>query len=137
MQRALQCFYTNPFKEMPQYEGSITVQLGQSSDDTMVLIGATLEGLSKIYRTGYHYKKSGVVLMGLQGKNTVQATLFDDIDRQAKSVNMMRTLDAINQKMGKGSVTLAASGLKHRWAMRNERRSPNYTTDWSELLIVE
>ena len=130
--------YTNPFKEdAPQYTGSTIVQLNQPSDDTMELIKAAIKGLKEIYRSGFHYKKSGVVLMGLQSKGSIQATLFDDIDKQTKSDNMMRTLDAINKKMGKGSVTLAASGLKHRWAMRNERRSPNYTTDWSELLTVE
>lgn len=130
--------YTNPFKEdAPQYNGSITVPLNQPSDDTMVLIGAALDGLKQIFRSGFHYKKSGVMLMGLQSRGSVQATLFDDIDKQAKSVNMMRTLDAINKKMGKGSVTLAASGLKHRWALRNERQSQNFTTDWSELLKVE
>ena len=130
--------YTNAFKEdAPQYTASTIVQLNQPSDDTMELINAAIKGLKEIYRSGFHYKKSGVVLMGLQSKGSIQATLFDDIDKQTKSGNMMRTLDAINKKMGKGSVTLAASGLKHRWAVRNERQSPNYTTDWSELLIVE
>ncbi|MDP1638795.1 MAG: Y-family DNA polymerase [Candidatus Nitrotoga sp.] len=130
--------HTNPFKEeAPQYNGAITVPLNQPSDDTMELIDAAIKGLKEIYRSGFHYKKSGVLLMGLQSKGSIQATLFDDTDKQAKSVNMMRTLDAINKKIGKGSVTLAASGLKHRWAMRRERQSPNYTTDWFELPEVE
>ena len=130
--------HTNPFKEeAPQYNGSIIVPLNQPSDDTMELIGAALKGLKEIYRSGFHYKKSGVLLMGLQRKGSVQATLFDDTDKQAKSVNMMRTMDAINRKIGKGSVTLAASGLKHRWAMRRERQSQNYTTDWFELPVAE
>ena len=129
--------HTNPFREdAPQYNGSTIVQF-QPSDDTMELISAALKGLKEIYRSGFHYKKSGVLLMGLQRKGSVQATLFDDTDKQAKSVNMMRTLDAINKKMGKGSVTLAASGINHRWAMRRERQSPNYTTNWFELPIVE
>jgi DNA polymerase V len=130
--------HTNPFKEeAPQYNGAITVPLNQPSDDTMELIDAAIKGLKEIYRSGFHYKKSGVLLMGLQSKGSVQATLFDDTDKQVKSVNMMRTLDAINKKMGKGSMTLAASGLKHRWAMRRERQSQNYTTDWFELPVVE
>ena len=129
--------HTNPFREdAPQYNGSTIVQF-QPSDDTMELISAALKGLKEIYRSGFHYKKSGVLLMGLQSKGSIQATLFDDTDKQTKSVNMMRTLDAINKKMGKGSVTLAASGIKHRWAMRRERQSPNYTTDWLELPEVE
>lgn len=129
--------YTNPFKEdMPQYDGAITVKLDQPSDDTMVLIGAALGGLRNIYRTGYHYKKSGVMLLGLQGKDTVQATLFDDTEKQAKSASMMKTMDAINKKMGKGCVTLAASGLRQRWAMKRGRHSPNFTSDWNELMTA-
>lgn len=130
--------YTNPFKEeMPQYEGSITVQLTNPSDDTMVLIGAALEGLSKIYRSGYHYKKSGVMLLGLRGKGTAQASLFDDTEKKEKSATMMSTMDAINKKMGKGSISVAASGIQQRWAMRSGSHSQNFTTDWNELIIVE
>ena len=45
----------------------------------------------------------------------------------------MQIMDRINQKMGKGTLTIAASGTNKRWAMRRESKSPNYTTEWSEL----
>jgi len=130
------CVYirTNPFNEKePQYQRSMVVPLGQPSDDTMKLVKASLIGLKAIYRTGYRYKKTGVLLMGLQSKETVQATLFDDTAKQARSASMMSVMDSINRKMGKGSMTIAASGIQHRWAMRRERKTPNYTTDWNEL----
>jgi DNA polymerase V len=133
------CVYirTNPFKEDdPQYQQSLVVLLSQSTDDTMKLVSAALNGLKAIYRSGFNYKKSGVLLMGLQAKETIQATLFDDPVEQAKSASMMRTMDAINQKMGSGCLTIAASGIQHRWAMRRDRKSPNYTTDWNELPMV-
>src|ERR1019366_830443 len=133
------CVYvrTNPFKEdEPQYQRSMIVPLGQPSDDTTKLVTAALTGLKAIYRTGYRYKKSGVLLMGLQSKGTVQATLFDDAAKQTKSANMMSIMDTINRKMGQGSMTIAASGIRHRWAMRRERKTPNYTTDWNELPVA-
>jgi DNA polymerase V len=133
------CVYirTNPFKEDdPQYQRSIIVPLGQPSDDTMALISAALNGVKKIYRSGYRYKKSGVLLMGLQSKGTVQATLFDDAAKQTKSDNMMSVMDTINRKMGQGSMTIAASGISHRWAMRRDRMSQNYTTDWNDLPVA-
>jgi DNA polymerase V len=49
---------------------------------------------------------------------------------------MMWIMDAINRKMGQGSVTIAASGIRQRWAMRRERKSPNYTTEWDELPVA-
>ena len=133
------CVYirTNPFNEKePQYQRSMIVPLGQPSDDTMKLVSAALMGLKAIYRTGYRYKKTGVLLMGLQSKGTVQATLFDDTAKQAKSASMMSVMDAVNRKMGQGSMTIAASGISHRWAMRRERKTPNYTTDWNELPVA-
>lgn len=126
--------HTNPFKESdPQYQKSIVVPLVKPSDDTMKLVNAALSGLKAIYRPGYRYKKSGVLLMGLHPKTTEQATLFDDPVEEAKSVQLMQVMDAINRKMGKGSLTVAASGIRKRWSMRREQKSPNYTTEWGEL----
>ena len=133
------CIYvrTNPFKEKePQYQKSLIVPLFTPTDDTLKLVGAALSGLKSIYKSGYQYKKTGVLLMGLQPKGSVQPTLFDDPVEQLKSDNLMHVMDEINQKMGKDSVGIAAAGIKQRWAMRREMKSPNYTTSWEELPVV-
>ncbi len=125
---------TNPFNETdPQYQSSKVMPLGQPTDDTTKLVNATIKGLKEIYRTGYRYKKSGVLLMALQPKETIQATLFDDPVEQAKSDGMMSVMDTINRKVGKGTLTIATSGITKRWAMRRESKSSNYTTEWDEL----
>ena len=133
------CVYvhTNSFREdEPQYQQSKIVPLSQPSDDTTKLVGAALHGLKQIYRGGFSYKKTGVMLMGLQPKGSIQPTLFDEPVNQAKSDNLMQVMDAINQKMGQGSLTIAASGLGQGWAMRRDRMSSNYTTDWDELPVA-
>lgn len=128
---------TNPFKfKDQQYSHSIVMPLGKPTDDTSRLANAAIRGLGAIYRKGFNYKKSGVLLMGLQPKGAVQATLFDDTSAQEKSENLMRVMDSVNRRMGKGSMTIAASGTKQRWAMRRDSKSPNYTTDWDELPVV-
>ena len=125
---------TNPFSESePQYHKSQVVPLGQPSDDTNKLIKASWHGLRQIDRPGYRYKKTGVLLMALQPKLSVQPTLFDEPEEQVKTDHLMQIMDRINQKMGKGTLTIAASGTNKRWAMRRESKSPNYTTEWSEL----
>jgi len=128
---------TNPFKESdPQYEKSIVVPF-QPTDNTTKLVNAAIRGLKEIYRAGYQYKKSGVLLMGLHPKENVQRTLFDDPAEQAKSDNMMSVMDEINRKMGAGCMTIAASGTRKRWAMRRDQKSPNYTTAWDELPVAK
>jgi DNA polymerase V len=129
--------YTNPHREdEPQYLQSKIVPLSQPSDDTIKLVNAALAGLKSIYRSGFHYKKTGVLLMGLQPKGSIQPTLFDDPVAQARSDSLMNVMDAINHKMGHGSIGIAASGIHQRWAMRRESKSPNYTTNWDELPVA-
>jgi DNA polymerase V len=128
---------TNPFKlKDPQYTPSLVVPVGEPTDDTTRLVNAALRGLKTIHRPGFKYKKSGVLLMGLQAKQAVQATLFDDTAAQEKSEKLMQVMDSVNRRMGKGSMTIAAAGTKRRWAMRRDSKSPNYTTDWDELPIA-
>ncbi|GAB1232383.1 Y-family DNA polymerase [Ferrigenium sp. UT4] len=132
---------TNPFKENEaQYHRSLVVPLSRPSADTAKIVSAAMAGLKQVFKPGFRYKKSGVLLMGLQGKDTVQPDLFDQpMDQpmdQAKSEARMKIMDQINQKMGKGSVTIAAVGVGQRWAMRRERKSPGYTSEWEELPIA-
>lgn len=128
---------TNPFKARePQYQRSLVVALHTPTDDTLQLVNAATAGLKTIYREGYGYKKSGVMLMGLQAKHAQQPGLFDNSPEQIRSDKMMRVMDAINRKMGAGSVVLAATGVSQNWAMRRENKSPSYTTEWDGLRVV-
>lgn len=128
---------TNPFKEdEAQYGQSKVVPLRCPTSDTSQIVRAVLAGLKQIYRPGLRYKKSGVMLMGLQNKDTVQRDLFDEPADHSRSEARMRIMDEINRKMGKGAVTIAASGIRQGWAMRRERKSPDYTSDWNELPVA-
>ena len=126
----------NPFKvNEPQYERFAVAPLKQSSDDTAMLVKAELFGLKQIYLPGYQYKKSGVMLMGLQPKEVTQDNLFDEMTiSDAKSDIRMKVIDDINRKMGKDTIAFAGSDTRRSWAMRRERMSPNYTTRWYELV---
>jgi DNA polymerase V len=105
-------------------------------DNIAKLIGAALAGLKQIQLVGLSYKNTGVLLMGLHPKSSVQRNLFDDPAAQDRSDNMIGVMDAINCKMGMGSVTVASSGVRQGWAMRQEKKSPNYTTEWAELPVA-
>ena len=128
---------TNRFKEdEPQYNAGITVPMGDATDDTLALTSAALRGLAAIFRPGFRYKKTGVMLTLLSDKAARQATLFDDPVARAKSEKLMKAMDAINHEFGRGTLRSGASGVVQRWAMRTENRSPRYTTRWDELPVV-
>ena len=128
---------TNPFKQHePQHHQSITIPLSDSSDNTLSLTNAALNGLKKIYRSGFRYKKAGVIFNLLSDKPTVQQSLFEDIETKGKSADLMQAMDAINSRFGNAMIRSAASGTQQAWRMRSGNKSPNYTTQWNELPVV-
>ena len=128
---------TNRFKECDlQYNAGLVVPLADSSDDTLTLTHAALQGLNCIFKPGFRYKKAGIMLTLLSDKAARQETLFDDPIARAKSTRLMTALDAVNNVFGRDTLRSAASGIDKRWAMRSESRSPRYTTRWDELPIA-
>ena len=128
---------TNPHKPFePQHHQSITVVLSDPSDNTLTLTSAALKGLKQIYKTGFKYKKAGVILNLLADKPTMQQSLFDDMEVKGKSAGLMKAMDSINSRFGNAAIKTAASGTKQDWQMRSGNRSPNYTTRWDELPVA-
>lgn len=128
---------TNRFNRDEQYHASMTVALQEPSDDTLTITAAALSGLEKMYRSGFRYKKAGVMLTLLSDKHACQRSIFDNDARTQRSNKLMEALDMINRDYGHGTVRSGASGFSQRWAMRRENRSPRYTTRWEELPIVK
>lgn len=125
---------TNPFRKMDlQYSNGLTVPLIVPTDDSRVLAGAALHGLERIFIEGFRYKKAGVMLMDLSPKSMLQGVLFDEARPRGPAVKVMAALDALNERFGRDSVTLASAGLAPRWAMRAGNKTPCYTTRWDEL----
>jgi DNA polymerase V len=133
---------TSPFRvQDAQYSRSIVLPLRRPCSDTRSITQAALAGLKAIYRPGYRYAKAGVMLLDITAASCVQQELLlDDEDvSEAKSDRLMQALDAINDRFGRGTVSLASGGQRSEvktWGIKQERRTPGYTTDWEGLAIV-
>ena len=134
------CFVrTSPFRSDPQYSRSITVPLRRPSADTAHIVGAALAGLRAIYRPDYKMAKAGVMLLELQSDSVQQQELALEDDDVVDRGNLMATLDGLNLRYGRGTVSMASAGLagdRRAWSMKQERRTPAYTTDWNDLAVA-
>ena len=134
------CFVrTSPFRSDPQYSRSITVPLRRPSADTAQIVGAALAGLRAIYRPDYNMAKAGVMLLELQSNSVQQHELALEDDGVVDRGNLMATLDGLNLRYGRGTVSMASAGLsgdRRAWSMKQERRTPAYTTDWNDLAVA-
>lgn len=121
----------------PQHHPALTLPLGEPTCDTRLLCRAALAGLRNIYRSGYSYQKTGVALSGIIAAKDRPRTLFDDEKAIAKSGALMATLDAINRRMGSGTLRLLGEGYQKTWAMKRGNMSPRYTTELGEIAVAK
>ena len=76
---------TNAFREdLPQYWNFQEMRLVTPSNSTITIVKAANEVLQKLYRQGYHYKKAGVIVMGIGPNSPFQPDLFDFNAEQLK-----------------------------------------------------
>jgi DNA polymerase V len=130
---------TSPFRKDQQYSRSTVVPLRRPSSDTGVLIPSALAGLQAIYRSGFNYAKAGVMLLDLQPDANQQGELALEDDAVHDRSRLMTALDSLNHRYGRGTVLMASSGLageRRTWAMRQERRTPGYTTCWADMPVA-
>ena len=120
------------------YSNSMTIPLPSPTDDSRRLVSVALWGLKQMYKAGFNYAKAGVMLGELVPAEDCQTDLFarsNSISNTTLKTNkLMTVMDGINQKMGKESIKLASEGFKRPWKMKQENKSPSYTTKWEETV---
>lgn len=125
---------TSPFRpDDPFYSNGMTIPMPSPTDDSRQLVSVALWGLKKIYKANFNYAKAGIMLSELVPAEGVQVDLFSQGQASLKSDELMAAIDQINQKMGKGSIKLASEGFKKPWKMKQENKSPSYTTKWEDV----
>ena len=87
------------------------------------MIKQALIGLKCIYKKGYKYQKTGIVLSGLKDADEYKENLFSTIVSEKKRKKLMDVIDYTNTKYGRNSLSIAQAGLKKRWNIKKEYSS--------------
>lgn len=133
---------TSPFRADPQYSRSIVVPLRRPTSDTTQIVEAAVAGLTCIYKPDFLYAKAGVMLLELQPDSVQQGELDLEAAEQGGGPDkgkLMGAMDLLNRRYGRGTVLVASTGLegdRRRWSMKQERRTPQYTTRWEDMPVV-
>lgn len=117
-----------------QYMKGLACSLVTATDDTRVLITVAQHVLKQLYKTGFNYKKAGILLMDIIPSHQSSNDLFIQSTSQ-HSLALMKVLDETNKIFGSHTLFFAAEGgAQTSWAMRAGQRSPRYTTHWQEIV---
>ena len=95
--------------------------------------------MERIYVPGYDLIKAGVILMDLIGPEVQQCEFGFEEPEARDHTKLMSAMDAVNQRFGKGSIHVGSTGQERptrEWGMRQERRTPHYTTCLDDIPIA-
>ncbi|MCF8367661.1 MAG: Y-family DNA polymerase [Bacteroidales bacterium] len=127
---------TNKYASGPRYVNYRIVKLPSPTNQTQELIHFAQIALKSLFRKGYLYKKSGVIISDIVPSANYQSKLWEPSSRNKNNL-VIAAMDAINNKVGIDAVKFAIQGLSSSWKMRQNNLSPHYTTNWKEILEVD
>lgn len=135
--RSLMVFiHTNRFRNnLPQYNMSTVIKIPFSTSSSIEIAKYAILGLERIFKEGYHYKKAGVIIQEFTPNNQKQLALFENSDK--RHIDLMKTIDTLNQLFGQQKIKLARQDQKRLWKMKQEKLSPCYTTRISEIISIK
>ncbi|MGM0855544.1 MAG: Y-family DNA polymerase [Pseudomonadota bacterium] len=119
-------------RDQPQYFPHALIPLPTPSDDTRVILDAVRQGHEQIYRPRYRFMKAGVMLLDLVDAQQHQLSLLNAPAHHHP--RLMATVDAINQRMGQGTIRFGMTDDDAPWQLRCAHRSNRFTTRWDELM---
>ncbi len=126
------------FKHGPAISDSII--LSNATSITSELIKPAVRLAERVYHIANKddkkslFKKAGVMLGGIVYDDLLQGDMFESARTNGRM--LMSMMDNINFSMRDDVLKFAASGTKRNWKMRQEFRSPRYTSRWDELCEV-
>jgi DNA polymerase V len=126
---------TDRFRAVPQYAKAFTLNVAPKSDSTWELRELAFNGLARIYKPGYDYRRAGVTLGALELADLVAKRLWADEWYECQR-RLMAAVDHLNAKYGRDTVRCGIFPTEGAWRTRFAKRSPRYTTRWSEICIV-
>lgn len=131
--------WANPFRNERSdgrryFSKSRVLALSTSNSNELIL--AAMELLGELYEEGTNYKKIGILASELKPANSIQTNLFVPAEKRIQLSTLMETMDKVNKQLGSDKVRFASCGKDQPWARKEQWRSPRYTTNWRELLVV-
>ncbi|MFD2755044.1 Y-family DNA polymerase [Comamonas terrae] len=130
--------HSSPFRpDDPRFARSASVPLVEPSSDTSVLAEVAEQAIRRIYEPGYRLAKAGVMLLDLSPCTQKQGSLsFEIIQPQRDRSALMEVVDGLNKRFGRGVVSIGSTQSTGGWGMRQERKTPAYTTDIRSIPVA-
>lgn len=130
------CIRTGMFNpEEAKYANGVIVDLPYPTNDVRLLTQAAVGALDRIFRVGFKYSKAEVILLNLCHPGEYTDDLFAT-SQPTEATKVMKVLDQINERWGRGTLRSASVPSEPDWGMRRDVMSQSYTTKIDQLWSV-
>ncbi|WP_353141194.1 Y-family DNA polymerase [Acinetobacter pragensis] len=122
----------------PPYKKSLShaVGLEYATDDLLTINRACLHQIDVLFKENTRYVKVAVMFSALYEKKLHTYDLWQPLDKIQQRDQLMNTLSDMKNRYGPDCIQAGFSSVQQTWKMKQEHRSPHYTTCWNELLSV-
>ena len=128
---------TSPFQKMEiHYSNSKTIDFPIATDNSIEIVKSAILGLKLIFKKGYKYQKSGIILSGLYESKSYNNNLFSST-KDKKTKDLMRSIDYTNFRYGRSTLSLAVALSKKKWKTKKQYFSKIDTTNFDCLPTVK
>jgi len=126
---------SSPHKKDRFYQNHCLTEFSEPTDYRPILLAQAKTLFEKIFSSGHEYKRAGVLFGGLIEKESIQQSLFVQVDPTIikKKQQTMALLEKINQKYKRPILRFASE--PHR--EESKECSAQFTTNWNELLTIQ
>ena len=128
---------TSPFQKMEiHYSNSKTIDFPIATDNSIEIVKSAILGLKLIFKKGYKYQKSGIILSGLYESKSYNNNLFSST-KDKKTKDLMRSIDRTNFRYGHSTLSLAVAVSNKKWKTKIQHSSKIDTANFDCLPIIK
>ena len=122
----------------PYKKASFNVSgLEYPTDDLLLISQIAMNQLNVLYQQNKKYIKVAIMFSALQPKHGYTYDLWHPISLIEQRTALMQTLFETQQRFGHNSLQIGYHSQHKRWQMKQQFRSPRYTTHWNEILRID
>ena len=112
--------------EEARYANDALVKLPYSTNYMRLMTKAATEAVNRLFRPGFKYSKTEVLLLDLRPPGEFTDDLFAAL-QAAAAEKVISILDEINTRWGMGTLRAGSVPADPEWAMRRDMMSQSYT----------
>lgn len=122
----------------PPYKKVISSAIGLEypTNDLLYLNKIAMHQIDVLYKQNTKYVKVSVMFSALQAMQQYTHDLWHPIQLINQRATLMETLSKAQQRFGLDSVQIGYYSRLTQWQMKQQYRSPRYTTHWNEVLTI-